>query len=60
MTTLQNNIIEYLIDYQHITAFNAYECKKQGLTVRSEGLKHKADIIGNAVRDYQAECTAAH
>ncbi|HSH97164.1 MAG: hypothetical protein ACAH07_12170 [Methylophilaceae bacterium] len=60
MTTLQNSIIKYLIDYQQITTFNAHQLEKQGRLLRCEGMKQRAACIAHALKDYETECKLAN
>jgi hypothetical protein len=60
MTTLQNSIIKYLIDYQQITTFSAHQYEEQGRLIKSEGMKQRAACIAHALTDFQTDCTLAH
>ncbi len=56
MTTIQNNIVDYLNDYVSFIGDKAYRYELDGLRARSERLKEKIAEVNLAIRDYKANC----
>ncbi|OAM51524.1 hypothetical protein A7981_08520 [Methylovorus sp. MM2] len=56
MTTLESDIIQYLTDYQQITAFKAHTYEMQGRLTRCESAKHQAESIAHTLVDFETLC----
>jgi len=56
MTTMQNNIVEYLTDYISFVGHKAHMYEIDGLQARSDRLKDKLAEISNALENYKSDC----